>query len=1245
MIHWIVRASATACTLLLSLTVIAQTTENAGLEPTSLVAVSIGNGGPNPVDVVLKAPDGTLSPDVGTLQADEMGELDVELGTQFLIVRSTPENIPAAQRKPFMKATITKETATHTISIPDPRALELVKTTFKNGSKVPAALYIHDHTAENGLKKLQDFEPGASKVYNVYPGATFVARTEDGSIFASYQTKIKKEQVFDLAVFATPFGKTVPVKISNFTALKVAVEEHLPGSIVRIAAMDPWTLTTLDAVVGSTLKMVTNGEKPSLIDSHEIDDSLGQEILVRHDADGIAAAALLPKADPKQIPEALRNGALAFLKNLQSIEASNPNVTAYVVFNGGDSPVWVAGYRGGQIGSARLLEPRSTSHLIARTGGTTVVWPGHIAPSQINASGFTLAIRVSRSIPRFIDATPPESVDLNISNGACRPFNLSRLNALGVEEALGQLSPVGKDKGFNVPAGSALIARLGAGAAEEGSVFWRGRVSADAVQNMRMEMAAGVGTDPIDMPRIPDGAEKKPRTVIVSNYTSRPVSIYTIDNTGAAKQMFENKEPLLIKPKTDSTLYMPEGAAMVFRRPGAPVGRSEYGRYRVNGSPNQTLEVGQLKSGRSQTIGAWTDNSAIAELQNNDVGGRFLTLVDTGNGRVKGSTNIFSGQTTKGALLEGCALGAEGYGTWYPHNFSLSCGKSHVKQNGLATKSWGRYRTRLENGKLQLSFGYCDSEPTKHSTWWPLPEHYDDMDPATEGLTHGMMETAWAPPSFEWLGRGFNLLYADPLNFSSTENAKAHSVKPLFSFIYEDAEGRTGDSTAKNIFGVSHINQNAASADCSQTQKIVKTLSDMRDFSSHSYGGSIGVPGIASFSLSKSHSEKNSSSTGSEQLFVMERCDLRLDELVVDTRWSDISGYDFLRQPLESSFRQAVGQLPLTWADGHKLLLDFIGKYGTHFSERVVYGGTFYAETRVKKETFQRGMEVTDGISVEASATVKKVNIGGSYKNESGESRNDGRDHANSDYHKWSVGGGGSKVYETWTESVAGKDKQRAPIQIKFRPIYDLLTPVFFPNDPDIGVKNALLRTATEQYFRQYAAVDITTDPPTALGKRDPKQLCMKMESLQVTGLLGTFFGGDLRGSFVNKQGESVTTPMTIGLGNKIDKSIRPDGFMVMSLDNTTVTMRYEQDAQYGWFQTHCTGPVTADYVWNGSVCVSGTFHINDGAFGGRWNGNCDFSPKLYPVNAIETNIPGIFKDSIVTPTATLDYKLKVWVQ
>ena len=98
----------------------------------------------------------------------------------------------------------------------------------------------------------------------------------------------------------------------------------------------------------------------------------------------------------------------------------------------------------------------------------------------------------------------------------------------------------------------------------------------------------------------------------------------------------------------------------------------------------------------------------------------------------------------------------------------------------MAAASYGRFAAqRTAAGTLLLRRGYCDDQPGQVSAWYPLPQHYDDMDPSAEAYQTGFYQLTWAPPSFDSMGRGCDILRTDPLDYDAPASGTL-SDSPLF---------------------------------------------------------------------------------------------------------------------------------------------------------------------------------------------------------------------------------------------------------------------------------------------------------------------------------------------------------------------------------------------------------------------------------------------------------------------------------
>ncbi|MCB9967381.1 MAG: hypothetical protein H6852_07065 [Geminicoccaceae bacterium] len=1188
------------------------------------VAVTLVNGGAAPVDVLWVDDDGEPAPLDMTIEPGWQQVLNGWPGTELLFRESGTGD----EMAPFFSVTVEEQAPAEPIVIPDPRLLRTAALTIANPLGVEVVLYwlpdeAPGETPEQTGAAWTEFDrvaAGGSVAYELDPLTPLRLRAEDGSLEVNFEVGLDSEQLLDLGTLTDPDMPTAEVTLTNESARPVVLQELRPGVTQRLGDVPAASAATVDAVVGADLRVVAGDGDLEEMGLYHVTDAADQVVLIE---DAAEAGVVIPPAtgiDLSLLPEDQRASAAGFLEKAGAIFAGRDDVALYVAYNGSDQPIWLAGLDGETIKGAKQMKPRSIGSVIGKVGDYSIAWPADVTPDKVTRGDVFASILVATDMPKVVDVSPPTPVRLGVGNEVCKPVDLLRVDPFGEEHLVTRLEPMGgTGEPLELPANSFLVARAGSASVLAGQALWSGQLDDSATQRIAIEPGVASGYDPMRV-SVAGGAE---RTVNLHNSTSRGIDLFAVDENG--RELVLTDAP--IGAGKTQVFYIAEGTVIVARRPNVPPSISEYVRLRVGDAPTQTIDIGALRQSRG-VVGSWIDLPRPALAENNEVGTTFVSFVGRGGMAIAGSTNEGDAELGGAARFEGCADDREAFGYWYPRRFEILCGETtHRDADGRETTSFGRFAAqRAASGELVLRRGYCESEPTRSSTWYRLPQHYDDMDPSLEAFQTGFYQLTWAPRSFDWMGRGFDLLRTDPLDYGSTERGVT-SESPLFDFVFEDRAGSAGQTASKAIFGVRNLNEQGRSDRCDRDEKLVRTRADLEDFAAKSYGGSVGVPGIVSFSLSKSHQEINTSATGSERAFILERCDVRLHALKMDLRWPDRRGEDSLRQPLETGFRQAVGQLPLEAGDG-KAYYAFLDKYGTHFAERIVYGGTFFAETEVTKSTYQIAEKEGDKLSLAAEGTIKKVSLGGTYENETSKGRANDNGHSSSTYRKWSVGGTGSDVYPVWAPTVPDNP---APIDVSFRPVYDILTPVFFPDDPNIGLKNALLRQATASYFRQHGKGDLTSDPK-GLDIRDPRSICVRMDVVEYTstsGRSGDRFVSDLSAGFVDGARNVVTdaepfqlvhAPGNLNDARAVDPNLDPE---------------------------RCTPPVTASYVRSGSIYLHGVIgQYPDGW--GRPSTTAELSrhfPKAdqtYPLRRLEPGTPRVFEGMIQLPEGQARYKLRV---
>jgi hypothetical protein len=160
------------------------------------------------------------------------------------------------------------------------------------------------------------------------------------------------------------------------------------------------------------------------------------------------------------------------------------------------------------------------------------------------------------------------------------------------------------------------------------------------------------------------------------------------------------------------------------------------------------------------------------------------------------------------------------------------------------------------------------------------------------------------------------------------------------------------------------------------------------------------------------------------------------------------------------SARLATAVAGLTTTPTYK---QFVADLGTHYGHEALFGGRISQRIVVEEADYSTFLE--DGLDVqgEASATfeIAKGTVKGGVEDKRSRKFVNATKNSTEDI-RW-VGGQPQHLSDMWAMSV---DKKPAPIQIELRPLYDLLTADFFPDDPQIATKQELLQNQIDAYIR-----------------------------------------------------------------------------------------------------------------------------------------------------------------------------------
>ncbi|WP_083467651.1 MAC/perforin domain-containing protein [Croceitalea dokdonensis] len=374
-----------------------------------------------------------------------------------------------------------------------------------------------------------------------------------------------------------------------------------------------------------------------------------------------------------------------------------------------------------------------------------------------------------------------------------------------------------------------------------------------------------------------------------------------------------------------------------------------------------------------------------------------------------------------------------------------------------------------------LDDGQDDATVVNDDGYEIVDAYIDDYDDFTSELGN-MAEFMVQPLSgIDWLGAGFDILYFDPLN--------PNDLKPRKSFrtvLVTNSPARAGNKNQYlKPFGSEFYSANAGSV--ADSTSWVTSYQQFTNSFNISMSPSVSVPGVASGSFSPSYSQMNSTSIGSESIYMFNKIKRKLHEVELKLTWVDnVTGQKY-KQKLDRSFKQQVAELPVPTGPVKNLEITqrnqrlpnelsvlqgkyygLINKYGTHFAKKVAYGGQYISRTQVKRSQYEKTRMTEAGFKAEAEATIKGVTVGNKvdFGFKDGSTTQKGNQAFRRDV--FVQGGNGEDDLDKWRNKV---DENLAPIEIYFAPMSEILVPNMFADDPDIGKKSEVLAIMIDKYI------------------------------------------------------------------------------------------------------------------------------------------------------------------------------------
>ena len=358
----------------------------------------------------------------------------------------------------------------------------------------------------------------------------------------------------------------------------------------------------------------------------------------------------------------------------------------------------------------------------------------------------------------------------------------------------------------------------------------------------------------------------------------------------------------------------------------------------------------------------------------------------------------------------------------------------------------------------------------------PRDEWRDDY----EDFTKELIELSWGSatavrqlPASDWLGTGVNILTLDPVDIAKSET----KTPPIELTVSEKLGGPRADKALP--MGSDYKTELYAKDD-----KVGKWIEKHSDFTKQ-YGGSVGVSGgfgPVAGSLSASFSEMNNTKIGSKEIHLTRFVESRQFWVRLKLNWRQ-QGFGKARQKLNLDFRSMVEHLPVprnipdkTYSSmtkgaplpysvesvrqQYQALLD---EYGTHFVRKAFFGGKYVSNTIITKQDYEATRQNKNAFKALVQGQAGPVSLGANVAFSYGEKSTVGEKSKTLNVKKFVQGGGAVTTFDKWE---AGLLESPSVIKVELMGTYELLTNIFFPNDPDIDKKRKVLKMVMEQYVK-----------------------------------------------------------------------------------------------------------------------------------------------------------------------------------
>ncbi len=371
------------------------------------------------------------------------------------------------------------------------------------------------------------------------------------------------------------------------------------------------------------------------------------------------------------------------------------------------------------------------------------------------------------------------------------------------------------------------------------------------------------------------------------------------------------------------------------------------------------------------------------------------------------------------------------------------------------------------------------------------------------------------------LGRCYDIRQIDPLQWTQ-ETLKSQRSARVFDF-FRDNQTRQFDFNQKQYavpMGVSVVHDSRGKGEVSY--KHVITANQFENSVLQEYRLGVGIPKVASakasigFKNTNGGSSKNSNMfTFTKQLATYYKTDIQTDHPTYTHKLDDI-------------FYDGVRQL------GHTMSAnEFVQNFGTHFASTTAYGGNFLQRTTISQQEYAHYSKNEREFKLDVEATIKKINVSAGTTQGSTNSNSNSQSVMTSNMELLTVGGDPNIQNPTkWSKTVKNNP---TVIEVQLTSLATLLTAKYFPNIPNIAMKQKLLLAAISEKVKE-AKNQMSRLETHSFFTKMPMEFEFKVTAIECVNegdkhSDGDFFG-ELDMGFFGKEGSTLSESRFMYLSN-----------------------------------------------------------------------------------------------------------------